>query len=136
MPQVDSLDHFVMVVDDLPAAERFFTEVLGAPIVMRLGLTARERPLGLPPHTFVEMAGTRIGLWLHHEVLPRPNELRGPTSYGFQVSREQMDTLIGSLRRHGVAFEGPVRDAADPLIAESVYLCDPSGNHLAFNVHR
>jgi catechol 2,3-dioxygenase-like lactoylglutathione lyase family enzyme len=136
MPQVQSLDHFVMVVDNLPAAEQFFVEVLGAPIVMRLGLSARERPLGLPPHTFVEMAGTRIGLWLHHEVLPRPSGLRGPTSYGFQVTRDQMGTLVGSLRRHGVAFEGPEQNPDDPLIAESLYLCDPSGNHLAFNVHR
>ena len=136
MPEVESLDHFVMIVDDLPAAEQFFVDVLGAPIVLRLGLTARERPLGLPPHTFVEMAGTRIGLWLHQEVLPRPDGLRGPTSYGFQVTRDQMDTLCASLRRHGVPFEGPEQDLADPLIAESVYLCDPSGNHLAFNVHR
>jgi catechol 2,3-dioxygenase-like lactoylglutathione lyase family enzyme len=136
MPQVATIDHFVVPVDDLPAAEDFYTRVLGAPLVVRHGLNVRERAKDVPLHTFVELAGKRIGLFLQTEERPRPTSLRGVPRGAFAVTAAQMEALIGSLRRHDVPFEGPVEHPAGYPIAASVYLCDPAGNHLEFCIWR
>src|SRR5688572_32789895 len=132
MAQVATIDHFVVPVDDLPVAEDFYTRVLGAPLVVRHGLNVRERAKDVPLHTFVELAGKRIGLFLQTEARPRPTSLRGVPRGAFAVTAAQMETLIGALRRHGVACEGPVEHPAGYPIEASVYLCGPAGNHLEF----
>ena len=136
MAQVGTIDHFVVPVDDLPVAEEFYERVLGAPIVVRHGLNVRERAKDVPLHTFVELAGKRIGLFLQTETRPRPASLRGVPSHAFQVTPDQMERLLGALRERGVAFEGPVEHAAPYPIATSLYLCDPAGNHLEFCIWR
>jgi catechol 2,3-dioxygenase-like lactoylglutathione lyase family enzyme len=136
MPQVATIDHFVVPVDDLPVAEDFYSGVLGAPIVVRHGLNVRERQKDVPLHTFVELAGKRIGLFLQTEERPRPTSLQGTPRGAFAVTAAQMETLLASLRRHDVPFEGPVEHPADYPIALSVYLCDPAGNHLEFCIWR
>ncbi len=136
MSPVATIDHFVVPVDDLPVAEDFYTRVLGAPIVVRHGLNVRERQKDVPLHTFVEVAGKRIGLFLQTEERPRPTSLKGVPRGAFQVTPAQMERLLASLRRHGVPFEGPVEHPPDYPIATSVYLCDPAGNHLEFCIWR
>jgi catechol 2,3-dioxygenase-like lactoylglutathione lyase family enzyme len=136
MPQVATIDHFVVPVDDLPAAEDFYTRVLGAPLVVRHGLNVRERRKEVPLHTFVEIAGKRIGLFLQSEERPRPSSLKGVPRGAFQVTPIQMERLIASLREHGVPFEGPEEHPPGYPIAHSLYLCDPSGNHLEFCIWR
>jgi catechol 2,3-dioxygenase-like lactoylglutathione lyase family enzyme len=136
MAHVSTIDHFVVPVDDLPVAEEFYTRVLGAPIVVRHGLNVRERAKDVPLHTFVEIAGKRIGLFLQTQMRPRPTGLRGVPSHALQVTVDQMEQLITALRREGVAFEGPVEHPPPYPIAASLYLCDPAGNHLEFCIWR
>ena len=136
MAHVGTIDHFVVPVDDLLAAERFYEQVLGAPVVARFGLSVREAANGIGPHSFVEVAGQRIGLFLQTEERPRPTGLRGVPSYACQVTPAQMERLVGSLRQHGVAFEGPVEHPAPDPLAVSLYVCDPAGNHLEFCTYR
>ncbi len=136
MPQVATIDHFVVPVDDLPVAEAFYEQVLGAPIVVRHGLNVRERAKDVPLHTFVEMAGKRIGLFLQTDVRPPPTSLKGVPRGAFEMTPAQLEALVSSLRRHGVAFEGPVEHPPGDPIAASVYLCDPAGNYLEFCVWR
>ena len=42
MAQPSTIDHYAVPVDDLPAAEDFYSQVLGAPIVVRHGLNVRS----------------------------------------------------------------------------------------------
>src|SRR4051812_49790374 len=70
--QPSTIDHYAVPVDDLPAAEDFYSQVLGAPIVVRHGLNVRELKKGIRPHTFVEIGGSRIGLFLPTQERPPP----------------------------------------------------------------
>src|SRR4051794_6138191 len=136
MAQVGTIDHFVVPVDDLPVAEDFYARVLGAPIVVRHGLNVRERAKDVPLHTFVEIAGKRIGLFLQTELRPQPAGLRGVPSHAFQAAPAEMEQLIATVRQNSVAFEGPVEHAPPFPIAASLYLCDPAGNYLEFCIWR
>ena len=52
MAIAESLDHFVVPVDDLVAAEDFYVRVLGGRITRRNGLNVRQRKRGaVPLHT-------------------------------------------------------------------------------------
>ena len=62
---VQALDHFVVPVDDIVAAEEFYVQVFGGKIVKRNGLNVRSQSLG--PHTFIEVANKRIGVYLQKE---------------------------------------------------------------------
>jgi catechol 2,3-dioxygenase-like lactoylglutathione lyase family enzyme len=62
---VQGFDHFVVPVNDIVVAEDFYSQVFGGKVVKRHGLTVRSRSLG--PHTFITVAGKRIGVYLQKE---------------------------------------------------------------------
>ena len=57
---VQGFDHFVVPVNDIVVAEDFYAQVFGGKIDKRVGLNVRSQSLG--PHTFITIAGKRIGL--------------------------------------------------------------------------
>jgi catechol 2,3-dioxygenase-like lactoylglutathione lyase family enzyme len=68
---VQGFDHFVVPVNDVVVAEDFYSSVFGGKIVKRLGLNVRSQSLG--PHTFITIAGKRIGVYLQKEERGTPN---------------------------------------------------------------
>src|SRR5256885_13293099 len=84
---VDNFDHFVLPVDDLVAAEEFYPRVFGGEIVRRNGLNVRDQKLGRIPHTFVDVAGKRLGVYLPSDERPRPAPPRGSPAHSFQANR-------------------------------------------------
>ena len=60
----ESLDHFVVPVDDLIVAEEFYVRVFGGVITKRNGLNVRQRKRGAVPHTFIQIGGKRMGVYL------------------------------------------------------------------------
>ena len=62
---VQGFDHFVVPVNDIVVAEDFYSQIFGGKVVKRHGLTVRSRSLG--PHTFITVAGKRIGVYLQKE---------------------------------------------------------------------
>ena len=52
-----SLDHFVVPVDDIVVAEEFYVRVFGGVIVKRNDLNTRQRKRGAVPHTFIQIGG-------------------------------------------------------------------------------
>jgi hypothetical protein len=62
---VQGFDHFVVPVNDIVVAEDFYAQVLGGKVVKRVGLNVRSQSLG--PHTFITIAGKRIGVYLQKE---------------------------------------------------------------------
>ena len=67
-----SLDHFVVPVDDIVLAEEFYVRVFGGVITKRNGLNTRQRKRGAVPHTFIQIGGKRMGVYLQSESAPRP----------------------------------------------------------------
>ena len=70
MKVAQSLDHFVVPVDDLVVAEEFYVRVFGGRITRRNGLNVRQRKRGAVPHTFIQIGGKRMGVYLQSEDRP------------------------------------------------------------------
>src|SRR3970040_1655544 len=101
MAYAESLDHFVVPVDDLVAAEEFYTRVFGGRIVRRNGLNVRQRRRGAVPHTFIQIGGKRIGVYLQSEDRPKPAGVRGLPTYSFTTTAAGMDQVIKALSELG-----------------------------------
>lgn len=140
--EVQRFDHFVVPVDDVLAGERFYTEVLGGQIgVMpsgapaRRGLSVSQLRAGFRPHTFFELAGKRVGVYLQCELRPKPANVYGSTTYSFETTPEHLDQLAETLAAQGIAHEGPVDDDDQPA-TRSLFFNDPAGNHYHVYVPR
>lgn len=114
MSEVTGVSELVLEVVDLEAAERFYSEVLGLPVVERW-----------PDREAVwVMAGdrTRIGLWR-----PQVGLLGGRggihVHFAMHIAEEDYDAAVARLRSRTeveeIAFEGAGRAA---------YVTDPDGN--------
>jgi len=125
-----SLDHFVVPVDDIVVAEEFYTRVFGGAITKRNGLNVRQRKRGAVPHTFIQIGGKRMGVYLQSEERAPPAGPRGLPTYSFTTTERGLDHVIRDLRDLGTKFEGPNRDAY-AFAAQSVFFTDPAGNHYA-----
>ena len=88
MKVAQSLDHFVVPVDDLVIAEEFYTRVFGGRITRRNGLNVRQRKRGAVPHTFIQIGGKRMGVYLQSEERAEP-ATPGLTTYSFSRPRTQ-----------------------------------------------
>jgi catechol-2,3-dioxygenase len=126
----ESLDHFVVPVDDLVVAEDFYARVFGGVITKRNGLNVRQRKRGAVPHTFIQIGGKRMGVYLQSEERPRPESPRGLPTYSFVTTAEGLEETARDLEQLGIPFEGPVKNAfwfAD----QTLFMTDPAGNHYA-----
>lgn len=126
----EALDHFVVPVDDLIAAEEFYVHVFGGVITKRNGLNVRQRKRGAVPHTFIQIGGKRMGVYLQSEERPRPNNARGLPTYSFTTSSRGLDEVMKALADVGGSFEGPIA-RAHSFAEQTVFLTDPAGNHYA-----
>jgi extradiol dioxygenase family protein len=122
-------------VDDLVAAERFYSEVFGGRIAlsasgrpMRFGLTVAQRNYGQMPHTFFDIGGRRIGVYLQEKERPKPDSLHGAPTYSFAAATAKgFERVIEALRRLEVPFER-TEDRFDGAAA-TLYFNDPAGNN-------
>jgi len=126
----ESLDHFVVPVDDMIVAEEFYVRVFGGVIAKRNGLNVRQRKRGAVPHTFIQIGGKRMGVYLQSDERPRPGSRRGVPTYSFTTTAKGLDDLMTALGESGGAFEGPVQHAHS-FAEQTVFFTDPAGNHYA-----
>ena len=126
----EALDHFVVPVDDLIAAEEFYIRVFGGIITKRNGLNVRQRKRGAVPHTFIQIGGKRMGVYLQSEERPQPSGPRGLPTYSFTTTSRGLDEVMKALSDAGGTFEGPVA-RAHSFAEQTVFLTDPAGNHYA-----
>jgi catechol 2,3-dioxygenase-like lactoylglutathione lyase family enzyme len=114
---VTGVSELVLETDDLGAAERFYTEVLGFPVVERWG----DRDA-----TWV-MAGerTRIGLWRPFTGLAGG---RGGAHvhYALHIAQSHYDAAVARLREHGYEPEEHRFESKDD--SRAAYVTDPAGN--------
>jgi catechol 2,3-dioxygenase-like lactoylglutathione lyase family enzyme len=130
MKVAQSLDHFVVPVDDLVVAEEFYVRVFGGRITRRNGLNVRQRKRGAVPHTFIQIGGKRMGVYLQSEERPRPSGSRGLPTYSFTTTELGIEEVARDLKDLGVGFDGPVENA-HAFARQTIFLTDPAGNHYA-----
>jgi catechol-2,3-dioxygenase len=124
-------DHFAYPVDDLVKAEDFYTGVLEVPIYERRGLRVIDVRAGTLPRTFLNVAGSRVGIFLGREPLPQDKELHGAPLVGIEVAADGFARIARRLEeKQSVPFDGPrLRERLGPH-AKSILLQDPFGNRL------
>src|SRR4249920_1112470 len=111
MAIAQSLDHFVVPVDDIVAAEDFYARVFGGILGKRNGLNVRQRKRGAVPHTFIQIGGKRMGVYLQSDERPSPSSLRGLPTYSFTTTESGLKELATELKQLGVNCTGPVRNS-------------------------
>ena len=126
----ESLDHFVVPVDDLVVAEEFYVRVFGGVITKRNGLNVRQRKRGAVPHTFIQIGGKRMGVYLQSESRTEPDGARGLPTYSFTTTAQGIETVTAELNDLGARFDGPVKNAY-PFADQLLFMTDPAGNHYA-----
>jgi len=130
MAIAQSLDHFVVPVDDIVVAEEFYARVFGGILGKRNGLNVRQRKRGAVPHTFIQIGGKRMGVYLQSDERPRPSGPRGLPTYSFTTTERGLNELSADLKQLGVNCSGPVRNS-HPFAEQTLYFTDPAGNHYA-----
>ncbi len=130
MAIAQSLDHFVVPVDDIVIAEDFYARVFGGVLGKRNGLNVRQRKRGAVPHTFIQIGGKRMGVYLQSDDRPSPSSPRGLPTYSFTTTESGLDQLAADLNQLGVSYTGPVGNS-HPFAAQTVFFTDPAGNHYA-----
>jgi len=118
-PKIQKLDHFVIYVSDLTRAERFYTEHLGMPVKMRIGLE----------QVVLKCGDTSLAL-MHKPDLQTPVEPGaienplGRAHFAVNVSASDWNDAREQLTAAGVPLSQPV-DWGDH---DCSYLTDPDGN--------
>ena len=126
----ESLDHFVVPVDDMIVAEEFYLRVFGGVITKRNGLNVRQRKRGAVPHTFIQIGGKRMGVYLQSEERPPPTSRRGVPTYSFTTTIKGLNEVMTVLSEFDSAFEGPLHHAHS-FADQTIFFTDPAGNHYA-----
>jgi catechol-2,3-dioxygenase len=130
MAIAQSLDHFVVPVDDIVVAEDFYARVFGGILGKRNGLNVRQRKRGAVPHTFIQIGGKRMGVYLQSDERPSPSSLRGLPTYSFTTTESGLKELATELKQLGVNCTGPVRNS-HPFAETTLFFSDPAGNYYA-----
>ncbi len=126
--KLERLDHFGIEVSDRERAERFYTGVLGFPVVARFG-----------DQTLLDCGGQNLALF----VVARPpidkaernrriSHPLGKGHYAFNVSREDFEAAKAELTAAGVESAEPI-DWGDH---DCLYFLDPDGNLLEIVSYR
>jgi catechol-2,3-dioxygenase len=128
MAMAESLDHFVVPVDDMVVAEDFYVRIFGGLITRRNGLNVRQRKRGAVPHTFIQIGGKRMGVYLQSEERPQPKGARGLPTYSFTTTKRGLEETVTALEHLSARYDGPVLNA-HAFARESLFFADPAGNH-------
>jgi catechol 2,3-dioxygenase-like lactoylglutathione lyase family enzyme len=114
---VTGVNELVLEVADLPAAERFYADVLGLPVV--------ERWEGREAVWLMAGDRTRIGLWTPQVGLAGG---RGGAHvhYAMHVPPDRYDAAVAALRERGQDVEEHQFPAYDA--SRAAYVTDPDGN--------
>jgi glyoxylase I family protein len=117
--RLQHLDHFGIGVADLERAERFYTEILGMTVQMRL-----------PDQVLLRYGAGACALFLkperppgHREVIDRP---LGEPHHAFKIAAADLARARELFAEHGIPHHAPI-DWGDH---DCLYFLDPDGNLL------
>ena len=118
---VRGVNELVLEVVDLDAAERFYAEILGFPIIARWEDSGRI--------WLMAGHGTRIGLW--QPQLGIANGRGGVhVHYAMHLPEEHFEAAVERLRGHG--YEPELVSFEDEARGRAAYVDDPDGNVVEF----
>jgi len=137
MAMIQTFDHCGFVVEDIPRAHQFYSQLLGAkPLHIQNLNTERLYGKKFPIMSFVEMGGHRFELCLAQEKLDSAEGARAMPRIGFSVTEKMMDELLKQLRESETPYEGPVAYPEAVPLSRTIRVRDADGNAIEFSVRR
>ncbi len=119
----------VLIVEDVPAAARFYQDVVGLTLEHETSDEWAWFWAGKPGEP--QRIALHRGSLLFEEHSPLPEGERfGRVHFAFEVARAELDDAVERVRRDGVEVCGPVD--FDWMNARSYYFYDPDANLLEF----
>ena len=126
--QLNGISHFALNVRNMERAEKFYTEVLGFPVLMRTQTKAGQQ------HIEVDAGNVAIALFespdLDLEAAHKTMTEDGYLHFAFDGSYERYDATLQGLKEAGVELDGKPRDWGKSI---SIYFQDPDGHQLEIN---
>ncbi len=126
--QLNGISHFALNVRNMERAEKFYTEVLGFPVLMRTQTKAGQQ------HIEVDAGNVAIALFespdLDLEAAHQTMTEDGYLHFAFDGSYDRYDATLQGLEEAGVQLDGKPRDWGKSV---SVYFQDPDGHQLEIN---
>lgn len=126
--QLDGISHFGLNVTNMERAEKFYTGVLGFPVLMRTRTQA-----GLQ-HIEVDAGNVAIALFespqLDLKAAHKTMTDDGYLHFAFGATYDRFDATLQALKGGGVKMDGEPRDWGHSV---SVYFRDPDGHQLEIN---
>ena len=126
--QLNGISHFALNVANMERAERFYTEVLGFPVIMR------SQTKGGLQHIEVDAGNVAIALFEQPQLdLKTAQKIMtedGYLHFAFDGSYDRFDATLQALKESGVKMDGEPRDWGKSV---SVYFQDPDGHQLEIN---
>lgn len=136
MAEAQSINHSAICVHDLQQALDFYCGVLGAQVAGATDFVTEDVVKGRSIHSSILLEDYLIALMLARDFMPMPpkDQLRGTHGFrhAFGVPRDRFKTLLGTLEKNGIRFQGPIKHNEKGPFGESIYVQDPSGNFLEF----
>ncbi len=126
--QLNGISHFALNVRNMERAEKFYTEVLGFPVLMRTQTKAGQQ------HIEVDAGNVAIALFespdLDLEAAHKTMTEDGYLHFAFDGYYDRYDATLQGLKDAGVELDGKPRDWGKSV---SVYFQDPDGHQLEIN---
>jgi catechol-2,3-dioxygenase len=134
MAGIESINHTAFCVHDVVAAMDFYCNVLGAKPHQRSNFQIEDARAGVAIFQSLILEDYLFALTVPSNYMPMPptDQLRGAHGFrhGFTIARRRFDEVMDSLRKHDIAFEGPIDHPEKGPFGQSIYFKDPSGNFL------
>jgi catechol 2,3-dioxygenase-like lactoylglutathione lyase family enzyme len=123
------LAELVLIVEDVPAAARFYEEVVG--LMPENEASDEWAWFWAGKEGAAQRVALHRGPLLFEEHSPYPEGERfGRVHFAFEVARDELDTAVDRVRKAGVDVHGPIE--FEWMDADSYYFYDLDGNLLEF----
>lgn len=126
--KLQGLDHFALNVKNMKRAEKFYSQVLGFPVIHRTQTQAGFQ------HIEVDAGNVAIALFelpdLDIDSGQKIMTDDGFLHFAFGSSYERFDVVSQALKEGGVELDGEPRDWGTSV---SIYFSDPDGHRLEIN---
>jgi catechol 2,3-dioxygenase-like lactoylglutathione lyase family enzyme len=126
--KLNGLDHIALNVKDMNRAEKFYSQVLGFPVLQRSTTRAGFQ------HIEVDVENVAIALFETPELdLQEAHKTMtddGYLHFAFGAPYDRFDAILRDLEEDGIKVDGPPRDWGKSV---SIYFRDPDGHQLEIN---
>jgi catechol 2,3-dioxygenase-like lactoylglutathione lyase family enzyme len=126
--QLNGISHYALNVANMDRAEKFYTQVLGFPVIMR-----SQTKSGLK-HFEIDAGNVAIALFEqpHLDLKPAHKIMTddGFLHFAFEGFFERYDETLQALKDSGVELDGEPRDRGKSI---AIYFQDPDGHQIEIN---